>query len=77
MQVGVSPSEENKETHFVYSGKVFIATAQKEKTIHLITKDLSWLWRTAYNCAVQGCSEWEACEERISDLFDVARDVSR
>lgn len=77
MSVGVSPFEEEKGTYFDYPGKVFVTTAQKEKTIHLITKDLSWLWRTAYNCAVQGCSEWVACEERISDLFDVARDVSR
>lgn len=27
------------------------------------------------NCAVQGCSEWENCEERISTLFDIARDL--
>lgn len=41
----------------------------------LISKDVSWLWRTAYNCAIQGCSEWEHCEKQISDLFDLAKDV--
>ncbi|KAF8883715.1 hypothetical protein BD779DRAFT_1443711, partial [Infundibulicybe gibba] len=27
------------------------------KAISLIIKDVSWLWRTAYNYAAQGCSE--------------------
>ncbi|KAG6909084.1 hypothetical protein DXG01_002065 [Tephrocybe rancida] len=45
------------------------------KAMSLITKDVSWLWRTAYNCAVQGCSEWERCEQRIANLFDIARDL--
>ena len=40
-----------------------------------VAKDISWLWRTAYNCAVQGCADWEAEEEAASDLFDVAREV--
>ncbi|KAI0638918.1 meiosis protein SPO22/ZIP4 like-domain-containing protein [Trametes polyzona] len=39
------------------------------------TKDVSWLWRTAYNTAVQGCSEWEDREDSISDLFDIARQL--
>ncbi|KAK7688019.1 hypothetical protein QCA50_008389 [Cerrena zonata] len=38
-----------------------------------VTKDISWLWRTAYNCAVQGCSEWENTEDEVADLFDIAR----
>lgn len=40
-----------------------------------IIKDVSWLWRTAYNCAAQGCTEWENAEERVPPLFDVSRDV--
>ncbi|KAF9029885.1 SPO22-domain-containing protein [Hymenopellis radicata] len=60
--------------HFRRS-KVFVETARTQKTINLISKDVSWLWRTAYNCAVQGCSEWTASHERISDLFDMARDL--
>ncbi|KAI0825283.1 meiosis protein SPO22/ZIP4 like-domain-containing protein [Trametes gibbosa] len=39
------------------------------------TKDVSWLWRTAYNTAVQGCSEWENREDSTSDLFDIARQL--
>jgi len=39
----------------------------------MASKDISWLWRTAYNCAVQGCTDWEDMDEAVSDLFDVAR----
>ena len=41
----------------------------------LIIKDVSWLWRTAYNCAAQGCTEWDNAEERVPPLFDVSREV--
>ncbi|KAI0935752.1 hypothetical protein AcV5_004080 [Taiwanofungus camphoratus] len=43
--------------------------------VAVTSRDISWLWRTAYNCAIQGCSEWENSEERIADLFDVARQL--
>ncbi|KAJ7260292.1 hypothetical protein C8J57DRAFT_1068586, partial [Mycena rebaudengoi] len=33
------------------------------------------VWRTAYNCGVQGCAQWEGCEDRISELFELARDL--
>jgi len=39
-------------------------------------KDVSWLWRMSYNYAVQGCSEWNDCEEQIAELFDISREVS-
>jgi len=39
-------------------------------------KDVSWLWRVSYNYAVQGCSEWDGCEEQIAELFDISREVS-
>ncbi|KAI0757464.1 meiosis protein SPO22/ZIP4 like-domain-containing protein [Daedaleopsis nitida] len=39
------------------------------------TRDISWLWRTAYNTAVQGCSDWENYEDNISDLFDISRQL--
>ena len=42
----------------------------------LIMKDVSWLWRTAYNTAVQGCFEWMDVEEDIAELFDSAYKVS-
>ncbi|KAK0197894.1 hypothetical protein F5146DRAFT_1099840 [Armillaria mellea] len=60
--------------HF-QTAKILIEAANAQKALNLISKDVSWLWRTAFNCAVQGCSEWEG-EERISDLFDIARDAS-
>ncbi|KAJ7487188.1 hypothetical protein B0H11DRAFT_1658558, partial [Mycena galericulata] len=50
--------------------------ASAQKAVALIIKDVSWLYRTAYNCAVQGYTEWERCEERISQLFEVTRDVT-
>jgi hypothetical protein len=37
--------------------------------------DLSWLWRTTHNCAIQGCLDWEDAEDLISDLFDISREV--
>ncbi|KAG2129719.1 meiosis protein SPO22/ZIP4 like-domain-containing protein, partial [Suillus bovinus] len=39
----------------------------------ILTRDISWLWRTAYNCAIQACSDWEDREDQISDIFDAAR----
>lgn len=41
----------------------------------LVIKDVSWLWRTAYNSATQGCTEWDNAEERVPPLFDVSREV--
>lgn len=41
----------------------------------IVIKDVSWLWRTAYNCAAQGCTEWDNAEERVPPLFDVSREV--
>ncbi|KNZ75710.1 Testis-expressed sequence 11 protein [Termitomyces sp. J132] len=58
--------------HFRTAG-ILTEAACTQKAMSLISKDVSWLWRTAYNCAVQGCSEWEHCEGRIADLFDIAR----
>ncbi|KAJ7791757.1 meiosis protein SPO22/ZIP4 like-domain-containing protein [Mycena olivaceomarginata] len=58
-----------------HPAKVLAEAACAQKAIALIIKDVSWLWRTAYNCAVQGCAEWERSEARISKLFEVARDL--
>jgi len=57
------------------TANILAEAARAEKAVSLIIKDISWLWRTAYNCAVQGCSEWEHCDERISELFDISREV--
>ncbi|KAF9007848.1 hypothetical protein BDQ17DRAFT_1237313, partial [Cyathus striatus] len=55
------------------TAKVLAETAATQKATAIIFKDLSWLWRTAYNSAIQGCSEWEQCEGQISELFDISR----
>jgi len=41
----------------------------------LVIRDVSWLWRTAYNCAIEGCSNWDNHGEQVSDAFDIAREV--
>ncbi|KAH9048810.1 hypothetical protein EDB84DRAFT_1434083 [Lactarius hengduanensis] len=45
------------------------ATARKERRVSFIIKDISWLWRTAYNCAIQGCTEWDNAEERLLETY--------
>jgi len=59
--------------HFL-TAKKLAETASERNEVSLVAKDLSWLWRTAYNCAVQGCSDWDS-EDLISDLFDISREV--
>ncbi|KIJ21375.1 hypothetical protein PAXINDRAFT_94968 [Paxillus involutus ATCC 200175] len=41
----------------------------------LVIRDLSWLWRTAYNCAIEGCSNWDDQGEQVSCAFDIAREL--
>ncbi|KAK1222658.1 sporulation-specific protein 22 [Marasmius sp. AFHP31] len=65
---------DNVVNHF-HTARILVESACEQSTMALIIKDVSWLWRTAYNCAVQGCSEWEGHQDRICDLFDVARDL--
>ncbi|KAJ1310787.1 hypothetical protein OPQ81_009307 [Rhizoctonia solani] len=44
--------------------------ASRDK-VAIIAKDLSWLWRTAYNAAVAGCQQWE--DLVVAEIFDLAR----
>jgi len=53
-----------------------VTVAETCETPVMIVRDVSWLWRSAYNCAIQACSEWEDREGQISDIFDAARRVS-
>lgn len=55
-------------------GKTLIESLPKAQRA-VAAKDISWLWRTAYNCAVQGCADWEAAEDAVTKLFDTAREV--
>lgn len=58
-----------------FTAKTLVKTACAQNRAPLVIKDISWLWRTAYNCAVQGCSEWSNAEERTPALFDLSREV--
>lgn len=59
----------------LFLARILVTQFQEKNRTAVIAKDISWLWRTAYNCAVQGCTEWED-EEAVSHLFDLARQVS-
>ncbi|KAG9223489.1 hypothetical protein CCMSSC00406_0006981 [Pleurotus cornucopiae] len=59
--------------HF-QTAKTLTEAACTQKAFSIINKDVSWLWRTAYNAAIQACTEWEDANEKISDLFEIARD---
>ncbi|GJE98003.1 SPO22 domain-containing protein [Phanerochaete sordida] len=59
--------------HFI-TGKTLIESLPKAQRA-VAAKDISWLWRTAYNCAVQGCADWEAAEDAVTKLFDTAREL--
>ncbi|KAG8907771.1 hypothetical protein FRB99_002270 [Tulasnella sp. 403] len=50
-----------------------IEAALRNKSASLIAKDISWLWRTAYNTAVQGCASWD--EFQVADLFICAQQL--
>lgn len=55
--------------------KILATSALEQKAVSLVMKDLAWLWRRAYNTAVQGCSEWAGTGEQISELFEIAKIV--
>ena len=57
------------------SAQQLVQIARREKRAALIIKDISWLWRTAYNCANQGCAEWDDAEKKVPVLFDLAGQV--
>jgi hypothetical protein len=57
------------------TAKKMVKTASTQNEMSMIAKDVSWLWRAAYNCAIEGCMAWEHAECQISDLFDVSREV--
>ncbi|CEL58335.1 hypothetical protein RSOLAG1IB_03081 [Rhizoctonia solani AG-1 IB] len=47
------------------------AMASKDN-LPIISKDLSWLWRTAYNAGVAGCQDWE--ELIVAEILDLSRE---
>jgi len=55
--------------------KDLISRVSTKKGITVIARDISWLWRMAYNSAVKGCSTWECPDDLVSDLFDISREV--
>ncbi|KAH9947352.1 meiosis protein SPO22/ZIP4 like-domain-containing protein [Amylocystis lapponica] len=60
--------------HFA-TATALVADLAARRSATMVAKDISWLWRTAYNCAIQGCSEWEDSEEKVAELFDIARQL--
>ncbi|KAG2738030.1 hypothetical protein P692DRAFT_20667858, partial [Suillus brevipes Sb2] len=36
----------------------------------MIIRNITWLWRTAYSCAILACSDWPGRRTRVSNLFD-------
>ncbi|KAI5992509.1 hypothetical protein EDD15DRAFT_2197080 [Pisolithus albus] len=56
------------------SAKTLVETVACEN-VALVIRDLSWLWRTAYNCAIDGCSNWDNHGEEVSSAFDIARQL--
>ncbi|KAF8599254.1 hypothetical protein BDV93DRAFT_609374 [Ceratobasidium sp. AG-I] len=48
-----------------------IGAVTTKGNLAVVAKDVSWLWRTAYNAAVSGCRDWD--ELAVAELFDLAR----
>lgn len=67
---------ENSEcTHNLHiTGNTLVLDAIRQNKAPLVAKDLSWLWRTAYNSAVSGLGVWD--DEDVTEMFVVARSVS-
>ena len=58
-----------------YLALSLVETASNGESSPLIAKDVSWLWRTAYNTAIQACAEWNNAEHEIADLFELCYGV--
>jgi len=67
--------EWRRKTDTIKTAKILVDAASEQKALSLIIKDISWLWRTAHNCAVRGCSDWEGFQEQVASLFDICKDV--
>ncbi|EIN13175.1 hypothetical protein PUNSTDRAFT_139817 [Punctularia strigosozonata HHB-11173 SS5] len=52
-----------------------VEETREKEGIAAIAKEVSWLWRTAYNCAVEGCSERPEYGNSVPELFDFARQL--
>ncbi|KAI5992168.1 hypothetical protein EDD15DRAFT_2197189 [Pisolithus albus] len=60
--------------NYFKNAKTLVETVACEN-VALVIRDLSWLWRTAYNCAIDGCSNWDNHGEEVSSAFDIARQL--
>ncbi|KAI6020837.1 hypothetical protein BKA83DRAFT_4291597 [Pisolithus microcarpus] len=60
--------------NYFKNAKALVETVACEN-VALVIRDLSWLWRTAYNCAIDGCSNWDNHGEEVSNAFDIARQL--
>ncbi|KAG8884008.1 hypothetical protein FRB98_002649 [Tulasnella sp. 332] len=55
------------------TAREIIDGAITKRTASLLIKDVSWLWRMAFNTAIQGCSSWDELE--VAELFDHAHEL--
>ncbi|KAL5534754.1 hypothetical protein ACEPAG_1218 [Sanghuangporus baumii] len=58
------------------TASALVNTAVTGRNAPLIAKDVSWLWRSAYNIALQGCSEWRDAEIQIGELFELSYELA-
>ncbi|KAL5476400.1 SPO22_3 [Sanghuangporus weigelae] len=58
------------------TASALVNTAVTGRNAPLIAKDVSWLWRTAYNIALQGCSEWRDADIQIGELFELSYELA-
>ncbi|KAG8763910.1 hypothetical protein FRC11_009432 [Ceratobasidium sp. 423] len=63
---------ESLKNHFQRALDLVNVMASRDN-LAVIAKDLSWLWRTAYNAAVTGCQDWE--ELVVAEIFDLSREL--
>ncbi|KIM34318.1 hypothetical protein M408DRAFT_19240 [Serendipita vermifera MAFF 305830] len=55
------------------TGNALVLDAIQKKKGAIVMRDLSWLWRVAYNSAVNGLNVWE--DGDVTEMFLIARDV--
>jgi hypothetical protein len=61
--------------HHLSTAQMIVEEAFAEKREAMMVKDVSWLWRTTFNLAVDGCASWGGGAENVSRLFDICAEV--
>jgi len=53
----------------------FVLEVKSKGCLSAIRKDVSWIWRSGYNTAVEGCTAWEGVELGIATLFELTEQL--